>query len=150
MRRLPTALRLHFHPNGNSAHSALGSLWIAEQTYQTGADVYELFLTWALLGLPLAIVGQWGATSAAWVLASNTALLLFCGWNPRGGILWAVFDGNRFTTSDAILVAGALNLLLWFGFERLRRAGARLGAAAHSLLRLCIPDVGGRARRHRR
>ena len=26
VRRLPTALRLHFHPNGNSAHSALGSL----------------------------------------------------------------------------------------------------------------------------
>jgi len=25
VRRLPTALRLHFHPNGNSAHSALGS-----------------------------------------------------------------------------------------------------------------------------
>ena len=29
------------------------------QTYQTGADVYELFLTWALLGLPLAVAAQW-------------------------------------------------------------------------------------------
>jgi len=89
------------------------------QTYQTGADVYELFLTWALLGLPLAIVGQWGVTSAAWVLVLNTALLLFCGWNPHGGVLWVVFDGNRFTASDAILAAGVLNLLLWFGFEKL-------------------------------
>jgi len=89
------------------------------QTYQTGADVYELFLTWALLGLPFAIAGQWGVTSAAWVVVLDTALTLFCGWNPRGGILWAVFDGSRFTVTEAILAAAALNLLLWIAAERL-------------------------------
>jgi uncharacterized membrane protein len=89
------------------------------QTYQTGADVYELFLTWALLGLPFAIAAQWGVASAAWVLVLNTALLLFCGWNPRGGLLWTVFDGTRFTTVHILLCAAYLNLLLWFVFERL-------------------------------
>jgi uncharacterized membrane protein len=88
------------------------------QTYQTGADVYELFLTWALLGLPFAIAGQWGVTSAAWVLVLNTALLLFCGWHPRGGLLWLVFDGTRFTTVHALLFAAYLNLALWFVFEK--------------------------------
>ncbi len=89
------------------------------QTYQTGADVYELFLTWALLGLPFAIAGQWGVTSAAWVLVLNTALLLFCAWHPRGGLLWLVFDGTRFTTVQTLLFAAYLNLALWFVFEQL-------------------------------
>jgi uncharacterized membrane protein len=89
------------------------------QTYQTGADVYELFLTWALLGLPFAIAGQWGVTSAAWVLVLNTALLLFTAWHPRGGLLWMVFDGTRFTTVHALIFAAYLNLALWLTFEKL-------------------------------
>jgi uncharacterized membrane protein len=89
------------------------------QTYQTGADVYELFLTWALLGLPFAVAARWGVTSAAWVLVVNTALLLFCAWHPRGGMLWMVFDGTRLTTVHALLFAAYLNLALWFAFETL-------------------------------
>ncbi len=89
------------------------------QTYQTGADVYELFLTWALLGLPFAIAARWGVVSAAWVLVLNAALLLFCGWHPRGGLLWLVFDGTRFTTVHALLFAAYLNLALWFTLEKL-------------------------------
>jgi uncharacterized membrane protein len=89
------------------------------QTYQTGADVYELFLTWALLGLPFAIAGQWGVTSAAWALVLNTALLLFCSLQPRGGLLWVVFDGIGLTTVHALLFAAYLNLALWFLFDKL-------------------------------
>ena len=43
----------------SSHSSATGALLaLFGQTYQTGADVYELFLTWALLGLPLVIAAQ--------------------------------------------------------------------------------------------
>jgi len=87
------------------------------QTYQTGADIYELFLTWALLGLPLVIAAQWGVASAAWVLVLNTALLLFCGWHPTGGLLWALFGGVHFQPAHIILCAAWLNLALWFAFE---------------------------------
>ena len=87
------------------------------QTYQTGADVYELFLTWALLGLPLVVAAQWSVASAAWVLVFNTALLLFCGWNPSGGLLWAIFGGVHFRPAHLIMGAAWLNLALWFGFE---------------------------------
>lgn len=90
------------------------------QTYQTGADVYELFLGWALLGLPLVIAAQWGAVSAAWICVLDLALCLFCGFNPRGGFLWVLFDGERFTTTHALLLAAALNIGLWAAFERLR------------------------------
>jgi uncharacterized membrane protein len=84
------------------------------QTYQTGADVYELFLSWALLGLPWALVAQWSVVSAAWVLVLNTALLLFCGWHPTGGLLWSIFGGAHFRASHVILGAAWLNLALWF------------------------------------
>jgi uncharacterized membrane protein len=89
------------------------------QTYQTGADVYELFLSWALLGLPLAVAARWSVASAAWFCVLDLALWLFCGWNPRGGLLWMVFDGDRFTTSHALLLASVLNIAAWAAFEHL-------------------------------
>jgi len=90
------------------------------QTYQVGADVYELFLGWALLGLPFAIAGQWAVTTAAWIGVLDLALCLFCGWNPRGGFLWVLFDGDRFSTTHALVLACALNLGMWLAFEKLQ------------------------------
>jgi uncharacterized membrane protein len=87
------------------------------QTYQTGADVYELFLTWALLGLPLVALARWGVTSACWILVLNTALLLYCGWSPVGGLLWVLMGGVHLQPAQVILCAAYLNLALWFTFE---------------------------------
>ena len=87
------------------------------QTYQTGADVYELFLTWALLGLPLVLLAQWSVTSATWVVVLNTALVLFCGWPSTGGLLWTLFGSPHFQRLVLILLAGVVNLALWIGFE---------------------------------
>ena len=86
------------------------------QTYQTGADIYELFLTWALLGLPLVVAAQWGVATAAWVMVFNVALLLYCGWQPMGGMLWALFGSMR-NPPQIILGAAWLNLAPWFAFE---------------------------------
>ena len=87
------------------------------QTYQTGADIYELFLTWALLGLPLTMAAQWSVASVAWVLVLNVALLLFCGWHPAGGMLWALLGGTRFLPAHLVMGAAWLNLALYFAFE---------------------------------
>jgi uncharacterized membrane protein len=87
------------------------------QTYQTGADVYELFLIWALLGLPLVALARWGVTSATWVLVLNTSLLLYCGWSPAGGLLWVLLGSVHFAPGQVILCAAYLNLALWFVFE---------------------------------
>lgn len=87
------------------------------QTYQTGADVYELFLTWALLGLPLAALSQWSPSSAAWVLVLNTALMLFCGWQPAGGLLWAALGGRHFQPATLTIGIAWLNVVLWFAGE---------------------------------
>jgi len=87
------------------------------QTYQTGADVYELFTTWALLGLPLAVLSFWSASAAAWILVLNTALVLYCGWQPQGGLLWAMLGARRLQTAEIIAGCGWLNLALWFLIE---------------------------------
>jgi uncharacterized membrane protein len=83
------------------------------QTYQTGADVYELFFGWTLLGLPLVVAARWSVSTAAWVLVLNTALMLYCGWQPAGGLLWTLLGSTRFQPTDLIMGAAWLNLLLW-------------------------------------
>lgn len=84
------------------------------QTYQTGADVYELFLSWALLGLAFVVAGQWSALSAAWLLVLNVALLLFFNARPGGGWLWALFAPVRWNESFELLVPASLDLALWW------------------------------------
>lgn len=47
------------------------------QTYQSGADVYELFALWALLCLPLAVAARYTPAWALWVIIANNAILLY-------------------------------------------------------------------------
>ncbi|GFE82767.1 hypothetical protein GCM10011487_47670 [Steroidobacter agaridevorans] len=91
------------------------------QTYQTGADVYELFLSWALLGLAFVAAGQWSVLSAAWLVVFNVALLLFLGGRPSGGWLWTVFAPFRGNLSLELLAPALLNLALWWLAEFGRR-----------------------------
>src|SRR5689334_14549029 len=97
------------------ATSALLALF--GQTYQTGADLYELFLGWALLGLPLVFAARWSVASAAWVLVLNISLMLFCGFHPAGGLLWVIFGSDHFRPAQLVVGAAWLNLALWFAFE---------------------------------
>lgn len=83
------------------------------QTYQTGADTYELFLTWSVLALPLVIAGQWSVTWAAWLIVLNTGFALFSGWIPGRGALWIVFANWGFNESLALLLPAAFNLIVW-------------------------------------
>jgi uncharacterized membrane protein len=92
------------------------------QTYQTGADVYELFLSWTLLGLLIALVAQWSLTTAVWMLVLNVSLLLYCGWQPAGGVLWELLGSNRMQPADLVIGAAWLNLLLWLAAEWWRPA----------------------------
>jgi uncharacterized membrane protein len=92
------------------------------QTYQTGADVYELFLNWAGLGLVFVVAGQWSVLSAAWLAVFNVALLLFFGWRAQGGWLWSALSVLEGSKSLQLLVPAVLNLALWALAEFGRRA----------------------------
>ena len=47
------------------------------QTYQTGADPWQLFFNWALLMLPWAIIGRFSAIWIVWLLLINLSIVLY-------------------------------------------------------------------------
>jgi hypothetical protein len=103
------------------AFAATGALLaLFGQTYQTGADVYELFLTWALVALPFAIAAQWSATWAAWLTVLNVALALFCNTSRAGGWFWTLIDPRGLRLTELLLVPTIVNLALWALLEHLR------------------------------
>jgi len=47
------------------------------QTYQTGADPWQLFFNWALLMLPWAFIGRFPAIWIIWILLMNLSIILY-------------------------------------------------------------------------
>lgn len=73
------------------------------QTYQTGADPWQLFFNWALLMLPWAVIGRFAAIWILWVALINVSLMLyfqtfrgFFGFvfSSNSSLLWALFIFN--------------------------------------------------------
>ena len=95
------------------------------QTYQTGADVHELFLAWAALGLPLVLLGRWAVTWAAWALVLDVALALLCGWPSGGDLLWALMSGWWITAPLLFILSLVVNLALWLVCEAAARTRFR-------------------------
>ncbi|MBN8213945.1 MAG: DUF2157 domain-containing protein [Xanthomonadales bacterium] len=62
-----------------------GLLALIGQTYQTGADTWELFALWAALALPWAFAGRHAALWLLWVAVANIALGL---WADTVGSDW--------------------------------------------------------------
>jgi uncharacterized membrane-anchored protein len=54
-----------------------GLLALTGQTYQTGADPWQLFALWAALGLPWAIAARHDAVWTLWVAVASTAIPLW-------------------------------------------------------------------------
>lgn len=83
------------------------------QTYQTGADVYELFAAWTVLGVPLVLAARWSGLTLAWILVANTALALFCGVVPGQHPLWALLGFDERDWAQRLLLAMLPNLVIW-------------------------------------
>lgn len=58
------------------------------QTYQTGADNYELFRAWALATLPWVLVARWRPLWCAWMLIVDVSVTLYFGdaWRPLANL----------------------------------------------------------------
>ena len=95
------------------------------QVYQTGADPYGLFLAWALLVLPWALIGRQQGLWVLWIVLINLAVIMY--WtqvlNPPGG-LWQLAQrfgplfllGALLTDSDLSSIVFLINasaLVLW-------------------------------------
>jgi len=81
------------------------------QTYQTGADPWQLFAVWAVLMLPWALIAQSAAIWLIWVVLLNTALFLYLQISP-----WFFWGRN---VSSLWWLLG-LNTIIWFVWELLR------------------------------
>jgi uncharacterized membrane protein len=105
-----------------------GVLALFGQSYQTGADVHELFLTWALLALPFALAGGAGALWALWWVVLNVALALLCGWVGTEHVFWRVLDGRGVGHASLLMLPCLIN----FGAAALFNsiADTRFAAAA--------------------
>jgi len=73
------------------------------QTYQTGADPWQLFFNWALLMLPWTLIGRFPAIWIVWISLINTSIVLYhqtfrgAFWFMSGsdeGVLWLIFLFN--------------------------------------------------------
>jgi len=84
------------------------------QTYQTGADTYELFMTWAVLILPWTIVGRLPALWMLLIALVNTAITLYF-------MIFPGFFGLIFSTEKELWLLFVFNtatLALWELFSR--------------------------------
>lgn len=94
------------------------------QTYQTGADTWELFAWWAVLLLPWALASASQAVWLLWALVLNMAVALWLG--ERVFTWFAILDGTGLPN----LIMAALNLTLLLGWElaaRRWRASTMIG-----------------------
>lgn len=115
------------------------------QTYQTGADTFELFAAWAALMLPWALTGRLPALWLLWLALCNLAALLYLGtrvssvaplfWGFMSGsddTLWFLFAFN--TTALGLWEALASTRLPWLKARWATRLLATISGFAITLL----------------
>lgn len=108
---------------------ALGALLaLIGQTYQTGANTWELFAVWAALMLPWAIAGRSASVWLLWVAVVNTALLL---WRAPTNVAaeWFLLEGASVWMIPFNLAIQACWTACTSGTQADRRTGPRLLAA---------------------
>ena len=81
------------------------------QTYQTGADTTDLFVTWAVLIVPWVLVGQFPALWLLWLALLNVSLVLYC--LVFGSFLWMSFG----SFNQMLWLLLLLNTLAWALWE---------------------------------
>jgi len=97
------------------------------QSYQTGADVHELFFAWALLALPFAVAALSGAVWAVWWVVLDIGLALLCGGLSLDNFFWRFLDGwgrDRAALLMLPCVANLLGAALFLGLRRTRFVAA--------------------------
>jgi uncharacterized membrane protein len=117
-----------------------GLLALFGQTYQTGADVHELFFAWALLALPFALAGGSGALWALWWSVLNLGFALLCGWLGPDHFFWRFVAGWNVDRSALLMLPCLVDLLAAGAIVQLQRT--RFAAAAPTWLARYLAALG--------
>lgn len=113
-----------------------GMLALFGQSYQTGADLYELFISWAGLALVLVAGSRSPIVWALWWTVLNVGLSLFCGLHGQGEPAWRLVSlGINPELATLLILPFTVNL---FGALLLQHLHARQSSpvAAQWLVRL--------------
>ena len=117
------------------------------QTYQTGADPWQLFFTWAVLMLPWTFIARFPAIWIIWISLLNISIILYYQtfrsifwfvFSSESGMLWAVFILNT-----AAFVSWQLLAKIWPWLKEdwaVRLLGASSGIPLTTLVILTIFD----------
>ena len=81
------------------------------QTYQTGADTFELFAAWAVAILPFALLGRFPALWVLWLALVNLAAVLY--FQTLHGVLGVLFGPER--QLWVLFGLNTLALVVWEG-----------------------------------
>jgi uncharacterized membrane protein len=114
-------------------------LAVIGQVYQTGADVFELFVAWALLILPWVVISRSAVHWLIWLVVAVTALALYCGQVPM------VVSGMTLEVAWALvgaviaLALAARELAVQYGLAWLSAHWTRLVLLFAALAVLFIP-----------
>lgn len=91
-------------------------LALVGQTYQTGADTFELFATWAVAILPWALLARFPALWVLWLALANLATVLYFQTFP--GLFGVIFGPER-----QLWLLFGLNTIALAAWEGLALAG---------------------------
>lgn len=89
-------------------------LALVGQTYQTGADTFELFTAWALAILPWVLIGRFSALWLLWLGIVNLAVTLYDQTFP--GVLGTLFGPEQILW--VLFVLNTIALAIWEGLAR--------------------------------
>ncbi|RDH80793.1 MAG: DUF2157 domain-containing protein [endosymbiont of Galathealinum brachiosum] len=81
------------------------------QTYQTGADTWQLFAYWALLITPWVFVARFPAIVVLWIFLINISMLLY--FHTMGRFFTLFFSSDE----NLLWTAFIFNSLIWFFWE---------------------------------
>lgn len=113
------------------------------QTYQTGADAWQLFALWAALALPLALAVRHDAVWAPWALVAAVGIALWV--QTHTGHQWRVRPDDLFVHTSGWLALGLLCALLSPALARFTGAGpwAMRTALTLAVIALTMTAIGG-------
>ena len=100
-------------------------LALVGQTYQTGADTWELFFYWAVLMLPWVLVGRFSALWMLWIFLINLSLFLYM---ITFRSIWGIYFQSEISVLWLFFIFNTSALVLWevfsYKFEWLKASWA--------------------------
>lgn len=81
------------------------------QTYQSGADIWELFVAWAALMTPFALLARSSASWLLWLVVANAGLLRYLSESWWSRFIGALGD------AESLLAIAAFNAAVLLAFE---------------------------------